>query len=184
LLLLPPLPPPVVLLLLLVRVVPGEGEGGGALVVVVVIVEEGAVAAEKDEEPAVVVEEDRVAATGREPEETMRTRPAKSTRRSSWFFGRVRARPIRGRRWAAPRGLRVSFFYGTRTREKRKLYLTEFCESSIDAVELVGGDGRSGFRRGEEGLPPDGMDVPLVAGVVVGNVDKGFEGGGPLVKVV
>jgi hypothetical protein len=114
----------------------------------------------------------------------MRTRPAKSTRRSSWFFGRVRARPIRGRRWAAPRGLRVSFFYGTRTREKRKLYLTEFCESSIDAVELVGGDGRSGFRRGEEGLPPDGMDVPLVAGVVVGNVDKGFEGGGPLVKVV
>lgn len=61
--------------------------------------------------------------------------------------------------------------------------LTEFCECSIDAVELVGGDCRSGCGCGEEGLSPHGVDIALAAVVVVGNVDKGLEGGGPRVKV-
>lgn len=54
--------------------------------------------------------------------------------------------------------------------------LTEFCECSIDAVELVGGDGGCGCGCGcrvcDEG-----------PAVVVGNVDEGFEGRCPLVKV-
>lgn len=61
-------------------------------------------------------------------------------------------------------------------RESTGTDLTEFCECSIDAVELVGGDGGCGCGCGcrvcDEG-----------PAVVVGNVDEGFEGRCPLVKV-